>query len=169
MPAGYLTNSRSPSRTRVGSQTDLLPRVNGSVPVSSRSHIWLTRRYTKLVVVATLTALGLCFSVILRWRHLPASSDPQPLEVSVVDPEHDRLPPDWARFREYELQTSAQHGDSPDTKYFFIADHARSGSVSSQWTQLAMLLPPTTDGAYMQPFDFYKFLCWRSFLYNVGL
>lgn len=132
--SAYFTISRSSSRTRIGSP-DLLPKVNGAVPGSSKSHIWLTRRYTKLVV-ATLIALGLFFSVISlgsRWRlelrTLSTDSESGP-QVSLVDAERDRLPPDWARFREYELQTSERHGDYPDTKYFFSANHARSESVS---------------------------------------
>ena len=133
------TSSRNSSRSRLGSssdyEADLLPKANGSAPSTPRSHIWLTRRYTKLFV-ATLIAFGLFFSVVTvgsRWRlELRRVSSGGPvLAVDPVDPESDRLPPDWARFREYELQTSEQHGDYPNTKYFFSANHARSESVSS--------------------------------------
>lgn len=156
--SGYFTSSRNSSRTRLGSsdyEVDLLPKVNGGAPGGSRAHIWLSRRYTKLVV-ATVIAFGLFFSVVSlgsRWRlelrRVPTGGG---LAVSVVDSEHDRLPPDWARFREYELQTSEQHGDYPNTKYFFSANHARSESVSLGYVEPTTLLLCAMDGAYMRPF-----------------
>ena len=135
--SGYFTSSRNSSRGRLGSpeyETDLLPKVNGGSPGSSRNHIWLSRRYSKLVI-ATLIAFALFYSVVTlgsRWRlelhRVPSGGG---LSVtSLPDADDDRLPPDWARFREYELQTSEQHGDYPDTKYFFSANHARSKFVS---------------------------------------
>ncbi|KAH9917019.1 uncharacterized protein B0H18DRAFT_884210 [Fomitopsis serialis] len=138
--SSLFTSSRSSSKTRwvpghapSDSEADLLPKVNG---VPARSGLWFTRRYTKLAV-AFLIGLALFWAVISlgtnywRWRDAPVVSAVLPDPIV-------RMPPDYARFHEYELQTSEQNGDFADTKYMFFANHARNSGWGNVMQELLL-------------------------------
>ncbi|TFY54518.1 hypothetical protein EVJ58_g8818 [Rhodofomes roseus] len=137
------------------SEADLLPKVNGVPSRNIHGGVWFTRRYTKLAV-AFLVGLALFLAVIAlgahwKWRRAPV--------VAALLAEPERMPPDYARFHEYELQTSERHGDYADTKYIFFANHARNSGWGNVMQEL--LLQALLAYRMKRTFVYYNYT-WRD-------
>ncbi|KZT07597.1 uncharacterized protein LAESUDRAFT_724558 [Laetiporus sulphureus 93-53] len=106
---------------------EALPKTNGQNAqgaMASRTP-WLTRRYTKLLAAVLVLLVGVPlvfrFHGTTHWRPLAAPHAPEPEAERVHE-----TPPLYGRFHEYEMQTSRQTADPPDTKYIFFANHAHT-------------------------------------------
>ncbi|KZT02024.1 uncharacterized protein LAESUDRAFT_730527 [Laetiporus sulphureus 93-53] len=112
------------SKRSMGSYQSLPP-ANPAAPHTKYRRPYYSKRFIKIAVVVF---VSFAIAIILGYVYLFRL----PLKIHFGQPEKDEhLPPLYTRFHNYELslpqhQLDTGSQDSPNGKYFWVANHARS-------------------------------------------